>query len=209
MNNLLFSLVDVSNEIVKSLATLGVFYPILFNLFGVLATITKVSEYQMKKRDKIFIFAIVASCCWLTYFLLQGDFVSAFGNLIVVLQVLVFRLRSTHKWANSIFWLFFFIAIQLTTSLISFKTVYDIFPIVGGVLCTISYFVMKEKHYRYIAFFACTCWLLNSVTKGYLLASINDAASVISVVVAIIRYSILEKKENQLKESVLEETKTE
>ena len=68
MNNLLFSMVDLSNGIIGTLSALGIWYPILFNFFGVCAAATKVSEFQIKKRDNILIFAIVASLCWIAYF---------------------------------------------------------------------------------------------------------------------------------------------
>ena len=148
--------------------------------------------------DKIIIFSTIASCCWFTYFVLQGDFTSAISNMLLIIQGLIFYQRGKHKWANGIGWLFVFLTAQAVFGIITFKTALDLFPIFGGSLCTIEYFVMKEKRYRIIMIFAMTLWLLNSITKGYVLATINDACCVASAIISLIRYSIIDKKEKPI-----------
>jgi hypothetical protein len=194
MENMLFSLNALSNRLVEALSSLGVYYIILFNAFGVIATCLKASEYQLKTRKAIITFAALASCCWATYFILQGDFTSALANIAIIAQNLVFMQRGKKKWASSIFWLFFFIIVQILICVTSFKTLLDLFPILGGILGAIAYFVLKEKTYRYIVFASVICWLLNSLTKGYLIASISDSIGTLSVLIAIIRFTIEEKK---------------
>ena len=199
--NLLFSSVALSNAIVSGLTSaLGNWYFILFNAFGIIAMLVKVSEFQLKTRNKIIIFATIASCSWFTYFILQGDFASAFSNMLLIIQGLVFYQRGKHKWASSIVWLFVFIGAQAAFGIFTFKTALDLFPMLGGSLCTVAYFVMQERKYRYIVIIATALWLLNSVTKGYLLASVNDASCLISAIIGLIRFTLIEKKQNEQKE---------
>ena len=201
MNNLLFSAAALSDAIVNTLTSVfGNWYVILFNAFGIIAMLVKVCEFQLKTRNKIIIFATIASCCWFTYFILQGDFASAFSNLILIIQGIIFYQRGKHKWASSIVWLFVFIGAQAIFGIFSFKTALDLFPMFGGAFLTIAYFVMQEKRYRLIVIFGMSLWLLNSITKGYLLSTINDASCLVSAIIGLIRFTLIDKKQNQQKE---------
>lgn len=201
MNNLLFSAVALSDAIVNTLTSaLGSWYIILFNAFGIIAMLVKVCEFQLKTRNKIIIFATIASCSWFIYFILQGDFASAFSNLILIIQGIIFYQRGKHKWASSIIWLFVFIGAQAVFGILTFKTALDLFPIFGGAFLTVAYFVMQEKRYRLIVIFGMSLWLLNSITKGYLLATINDASCVISAIIGLVRFTLIEKKQNEQKQ---------
>ena len=194
MVNLLFSSASLSAAIVNALTnSLGNWYVVLFNAFGILAMLVKVCEFQLKTRNKIIVFATISSCCWFTYFTLQGDFTSAISNFILIVQGIIFYQRGKHKWADSIAWLFVFLCAQAVFGIFTFKTPLDLFPIFGGSFCTIAYFVMQENKYRVVSIVAMTLWLLNSITKGYLLATINDASSVVSAIIGLVRFNLLAK----------------
>lgn len=197
MNNLLFSVANLSDALVNTLSgVFGNWYVVLFNVFGVLAMIFKICEYQLKTRDKIIIFATSAACCWFTYFMLQGDFASGISNLILIIEGFVFYQRGKHKWADSIVWLFVFLGAQATFGIFTFKTALDLFPILAGAFCTVAYFVIKENRYRVIVIFAMMMWLSNSITKGYVLAIVNDSCCVISAIIGLIRFNITGKNKN-------------
>lgn len=201
INNLLFSIVEISNKLVLALSSyLGIWYTIILNAFGVIAILLKVSEFQLKSRKFIFLFASLSALCWVMYFLVQGDFVSMFINLICMINIIIFLQRDKYKWANSKWLLYIFIALQLTLGIISFKYWHDIFAIVGGVLTTLSYFVLNKKTYRIINVFNMSCWVSNSISKMYLLALINDSFALVSVIVSIFRFYVF-KQDNDSKKN--------
>ena len=75
MNNLLFSMADFSANMVKSLeSSLGIWYLIILNAFGVIAIICKILEYQAKSRVLSLTLCSIASVCWVAYFAFYGDF---------------------------------------------------------------------------------------------------------------------------------------
>ena len=206
---LLISSVALSELITTTLTNaLGNWYAVLFNAFGILAMLVKVCEFQLKTRNKIIIFATVASSCWFTYFVLQGDFTSAISNFVLMVQGIIFYQRGKHKWANSFAWLFVFLATQVVFGILTFKSALDLFPIFGGSLCTIAYYVMQEKRYRVVIIVATALWLLNSITKGYLLATINDASCFISAIIGLVRFNLPIKKK-VAQEILVKEQKTE
>ena len=184
INNIFDGLVDFLNS------NLGVWYIVLINFFGVLAILTKVSEYQFKKRVIRFIICVSASLCWLIYFVLQGQTVSALANLVSLIQTLVFMQRENHEWAKSKIWLYVFLASQIAICLIGFKVWHDIFPPLAGIFGAIAYFVIDEKTYRYFALLNVVFWLANSIAKMPMtvLALVCDATCTVSGIIGLIRF---------------------
>ena len=202
INNLVFSIVEISNKLVYALSnSLGIWYTIILNAFGVIAILLKVSEFQLKSRKLIFTFASCSALCWVMYFLVQGDFVSMFINLICMINIIIFLQRDKYKWASSRWLLYIFIALQLTLGIISFKYWHDIFAICGGVLTTLSYFVLNKKTYRFINVFNMSCWVSNSISKMYVMALINDSFALVSVIVSIFRFYVFKSKTDNQEES--------
>lgn len=201
MNNLLFSLAQLGESIVNGLTSaLGeLWFAVLVNAIGVVAIVVKITETQNKKRNNILMFAILGYLCWVTYFILNGDFTSAMVNLIGCIQGIVFMQRDKHKWANSIFWLFFFIAVQLVVAFFIWKSPFSLFSIVAGLISTIAYFVIDEKLYRYLFLALILLWIGNGIVYFYPIALIHDSFAAVSITIAIIRYNILGKDKPEIK----------
>ena len=185
---------------------LGFWYIILINIIGVLAILTKASEYQFKKRAIRFMLCITACTCWLTYFLLQGQTVSTFANLVSALQTVIFMQRDKHEWAKSKIWLFVFLILQISTCVIGFRVWHDIFPPVAGIFGAIAYFVLDEKKYRCFALLNVIFWLSNSISKMplTLLALICDSTCTISGTIGLVRFYKRQKGKNAEEEQKLE-----
>ncbi len=183
-------------------SNLGFWYIILINFFGVLAILTKVTEYQFKKRITRFIICTCASLCWLIYFILQGQTVSALANLVALIQTLIFMQRDRYEWAKSKIWLFVFLILQITICVVGFKVWHDIFPPIAGVFGAIAYFVIDEKTYRYFALLNVVFWLLNSIAKMPMtvLALVCDSTCTISSMVGLYRFYKRKKLQSASKE---------
>ena len=198
MNNLLLSVQSFSDNLVSILGnSLGIWYLIILNAFGVIAIGCKVCEYQSKKRSFAFMLANLSQMLWTAYFIFSGDFVSAISCVITFSAVMLFKQRDRHKWAKSVWWLVLFLAIQGTLSFFTYKSWKDIFVILAGVTGVMAYFCVDMRKYRILSFFYASFWLLNSIMKIYLLALISDLASVVSVSIGIFRYDILKSKSKE------------
>ncbi len=201
MANSLFSFATLGNSIVSYLVSVlgNVWYQVVVNAIGVIAIGLKITETQNKKRNKIIFFAMMNMICWIVYFILNGDFTSGIVNLIACIQTLVFYQRKKHKWANSIIWLFFFIAVQIALSVFIWKGPLSLFSICAGMLGTVTYFVMDERKYRYLFLVYILLWIGNGIAYFYPIALIHDSFAAISIFIAIIRYNILKKNNKQQK----------
>jgi hypothetical protein len=208
MNNLLLSIPELSDNFVSVLSSsLGVWYLIITNAIGVFAILCKVFEYQVAKRSTMFVFATIANICWVLYFLLFGNFASSLTCVINVVKMFIFMKRDNCQWANSIFWLFFFLLLQALVAVFTVKSYLDIFSVTAGFLGIFAYYVINQKHYRLLSFFHMAVWVANSIVNFYLIALISDVMSTTSCAVAIYRYD-LSKNARKLKKEEKEQNKT-
>ena len=195
MNNLL-TIADFSVNMIKTLNdTLGIWYMIILNAFGVFAIICKILEYQVKSRDKCFMLSTVANACWVMYFVLFGNFASALTCVINVVKLLVFMQRGKRAWADSWAWLVAFLVAQILVTVFTVSSWVDVFCITAGFLGIFAYFVKDRKQYRLLSFFHMAVWVANSIANFYLVALLSDSFSTISCGLALYRFDI--KKQAQ------------
>ena len=197
INNLLFS----GTQLVAFLTgTLGqAWYLVILNAFGVIAIACKIFEYQVAKRDNMFVLATFANVCWVLYFAFYGNLASALTCVINVIKMLIFVQRGKYAWADSIIWLIVFLIFQILVTVFTVSSWLDVFSVTAGFLGILAYFVVNQKTYRALSFVHMAVWVLNSVVNFYPIALISDSVSTISCGVAIYRYDIknkIDKKDN-------------
>ena len=210
MNNLLFSIAAFSENMVKTLSnSLGVWYLIILNGFGVIAIICKIFEYQVVKRDTMFVLSTVANFCWVLYFAMYGNFASTLTCAINVIKLLIFMQRGKHAWAESVWWLIGFLVLQVFVTVFTVRAWYDVFSVTAGFLGILAYFVVNQKKYRALSFVHMAVWVANSIVNFYPIALISDSMSTVSCGIAIWRYDLskksrLDKKTEENKEEISE-----
>ena len=190
MNNLLFSLSDFAKNLND---ILGIWYLIILNAFGVIAIIFKIIEYQVKKRNTMFVMVIIAGICWTLYYAFYGNSASTLTLLINVVKLLIFMRRDTCAWARSVLWLYFFLALQIVVAVFTVSSWLDIFAILAGFVGIFAYFVVDGKKYRLISFIHMTLWVINGSINFYPIALVSDSVSTVSCGVAIYRYDLSKK----------------
>ena len=194
---------NLSRNIVATLSPLGIWYLIFTNLAGVFAIIFLAASFQMKSRTNLLLVFVFAQLCWAIYFILQGDLSSGILCLFSIIMSLVFMQREKHKWANSIFWLFFFSAIMVSCSILTFNHDWrNIFPLLGNLLTAISFYLLNQKMLRIINIGTYLCWIGNSVSKFYIVALISDTSTLLSVIISLIRLKKAQKQTQPLPDKI-------
>ena len=208
MNNLLISLAQIGENIFNGLNnSLGVvWFNIIINLVGAFAIAVKIIETQNKKRSVIILLAILNYLLWISYFVLNGNFTSAIVNTISCIQALVFLQRGKHTWADSKFWLVFFLAVQVIASFFTWNGPFSLFSIGAGLLSTIAYYVMDEKLYRYFFLALILLWIGNGIVYFYPIALIHDVFAGVSIIIAIVRYNFLGKDKSKNAKGQIKDT---
>ena len=197
VNDLLFSIANVSEGMVKAFEdTMGVGYPILYNAIGVISIFLQFMIFQMKCKKRIVFVGILSDIGWLSYFALQGDFISGTANIIGIMSKVVIILQSKYRWAESKLWNIFFVAFAAVFSVLTFKVWMDIFALIACTLSILAFFMEKENNIRKVALFAYCAFACNSISKFYIVALIADITALISCVMGLIRYKNNEVEEN-------------
>ena len=189
VNNLLFSIADISEKMVKILdGAMGIWYPILFNAIGVISIFLQFMIFQMKCKKQIVFVGILSDIGWLSYFALQGDFISSTANIIGIMSKIIILLQSKYRWAESKLWNIFFVAFAAVFSMLTFKVWMDVFALIACTLSILAFFMTKENNIRKVALLAYRAFACNSISKLYVVALIADITALISCIIALIRY---------------------
>lgn len=172
----------------RLISSMGIGYYILVYGIGVLAMTFSVIAFQFKKRATIILSNFSGQTCWVVYFLLQNDLMSAIACGLSAVMLAIFSKKEQWKWATGPVCVVFFILLFLGFSLFSFQVWSDIFPLLAGVFAVIANSRATEKRLRQFSVFWCLFWLLNSAFKAYPVAFVNDFLCTGSTIVALIRY---------------------
>lgn len=187
--NLLFSISSISEKMVKTLdGAMGIWYSVLYNAIGVISIFLQFMIFQMKHKKQIVFVGILSDIGWLSYFVLQGDFISSTANIIGIMSKIIILCQSKYRWAESKFWNVFFVAFAATFAVLTFKVWMDVFAVLACTLSILAFFMTKENNIRKVALFAYCAFACNSISKGYVVALIADITALISCIVALIRY---------------------
>ena len=166
-------------------------YFVLFYGIGMVGIGVKVSEVQLKKRTNILFFSMLSSSCWICYYLLGGNITSALTGLLSVVRCIIFYQRGKHKWASSIFWLFFFMTLQTLIGIFTFSSWRSLFAVMAGYLQIIAYYVLNVRVYRIVIFFSFLFWMGNSISNALYVALLSDCFGAVSTAIAIVRYDLI------------------
>ena len=195
--SLLASIADISERMVNALdGAMGKGYPILFNTIGVISIFLQFMIFQMKRKKEIVFVGITSDIGWLSYFALQGDFISGTANIIGIMSKIVILLQEKHAWAKSMLWNVFFVVFAAVFSVLTFKVWMDVFALAACTLSILAFFMTKENNIRKVAFLAYCAFACNSISKFYVVALIADITALISCVLSLIRYRRNGKQEN-------------
>lgn len=189
INQLLFSITDISEGLVGALdGALGIWYKILFNAIGVVSIFLQFMIFQMENKKKIVFVGILSDIGWLSYFALQGDFISGTANIIGIISKVVITLQGKHQWAESKLWNIFFVAFAAVFSIWTFQRWMDVFALMACTLSILAFFMTKENDIRKVALLAYCAFMCNSISKLYVVALIADITALASCAVALYRY---------------------
>ena len=168
--------------------SMGVGYVVLVYGIGVLAMAFSVVAFQFKRRVTIILGNFLGQSCWVLYFLLQNDPMSAIACGLSAIMLALFAKKDTWRWTTGPVVMTVFILLFSGLTLLSFKTWSDVFPLLAGVFAVLANSRSSEQKLRLLSAFWCFFWLLNSVFKLYPVAFINDFLCTASAVVSLIRY---------------------
>ena len=177
---------------------------IIAQVVGALGILTNALIYQQKTRRRLIAFKLIADVIWGTHYAMLGAYSGMAICIIAVFRELIFINREEKKWAQHIIWPIIFVSAALSTAALTWNGPLSILPAVASATSVIGFWIGKPRFSRILVFPITALMVTYDALSGSYAGLLNEAISVTSTVIGIIRLDI--KKKN---EKVLEKAETE
>ena len=167
-------------------------------IIGLLAVACFLLSYQMKRRKGIILINATSRALYILQYILLG----AFDGAALDVSGIVASILAGKKDAPLIkkHLKLFVVGIDLiiiASGLIFYRNIFSLFPIVGVLLHTSAFWLEREKHIRLVSLLGSPFWLVFNITSGAYGSAIGDTLSIVSILIAIFRYDILNKHKGE------------
>jgi hypothetical protein len=161
---------------------------IIAQVFGLLASLTLIASVQFKKKEHILILTIVNSILFTISFIFleafSGAAVCALGALISAVIFIVEKLGRRVNWLLIVI----FALAELAALVLTFKTPWDVVPIVGTGFWLASLLQRDENRLRWLMMVNFVAWIIYGIVTTAYTSIIADIFSIISTIIALVRY---------------------
>ena len=91
------------------------------------------------------------------------------------------------KWAKSKIWLFFFIGCYISSSIITAKNIFGIFPVTASILATVAFWNKNVKNIKIISIPVSSCMLIYNLYCFSIAGIINEIITLSSIFIILKR----------------------
>ena len=152
----------------------------IIGFFGIAANLL---IYQQKTQNRVLLFKLISDIIWAAHYFLLGAFSGAAVACIGILRESVFMLSKKNREK----WLVLFMCIAIGSAFLTWKNVFSLFPAAASVLSVVSFWQIKAKNTRLLAFPISLCMGIYSVTSGSLSGFVNEVLTVSSSAIGLFR----------------------
>ena len=168
--------------------------PLLIRILGIVGLILCIIPFQFKKHKHIVLCKMSSSIVFsIQYFLLGPDaYTGAWLDLISALRNYLFY-KFVDKKLSTLPVILFFLTLVLGLGIYSWAGWITLLALIPKVITTISYGMKNERLLRLITLPSCFFWIAYNCIVGSYEASVADALTLLSIIVAIYRYDIKDR----------------
>ena len=171
-------------------------------IIGLIAVACFLLSYQQKKRKAIILTNATSRALYILQYILLGAFDGAALDVSGMIASLLANKKNVPFIKKHL--KFFIIAMDLVivaSGLIFYRNIFSLFSIVGVLLHTSAFWLDNERYIRIVSLLGSPFWLVFNLTSGAYGSAIGDTLSIVSILVAICRYDIFNKKGDKTNEN--------
>lgn len=161
-------------------------------IFGFSAMAVAISTYQFNKHKIMMILLTLCSTFWCLHFLCLGAYTAVALNVINLIRNAVYGFRDK-KWAQSNAVPAAFLAVTVLAVVLTWKNIWDIFPLVAAVFATLANWQTDTRKLRYLTYPVSVGWLVYNIVNHSVAGMCNEIFTIVSLTVGVVRYDILKK----------------
>lgn len=146
--------------------------------------------YSRKTRSRILAFKLVQDVCWFVHYLLLGAYSAAATSFLCISRSVVYA-NNHRKFFASKIWLFVYVMLYAASAVLTWKSVFSIFPAISSILSSIGFWLKTPRRTKIVSIFASLCSLVYNITAAHSPAVyIGVTFTVTTSLYSIIRESI-------------------
>lgn len=168
---------------------------------GYLALLFVILSFQNSTRVKILLFMLVGILLFVIHYALLGAWIGSLMNLIEAAMVFIAYKKETDAWAQKKFWPYVFIVIFIVAGAMTAKSIVDCLPVLAQIFGTIAVWQTNPRAIRFIMLVPRPLWFTYNLVVGSYAGMITEAFILVSVLVGIIRFDILDKSKKKNRKS--------
>ncbi|MBQ2734642.1 MAG: YgjV family protein [Clostridia bacterium] len=164
---------------------------------GLLAVAIYVTGYQQKKRKRIVFCGVVSRALYILQYLLLGAFAGAVLDVIGIIASFLAGMKHKEWVRKHMVTILIVLNISMVVGgvvlYLWFGDIYSPLPVIGVMLQTGAFWLDDEKKIRRMSLAGCPFWVsYNFISRAYG-SVVGDLLSIVSLVIAMIRYDLLKK----------------
>ena len=176
-------------------------------IVGVIGILSAAIIYQQKTRKGLMITKLISDVIWAVHYILLGAYTGMAICVLAVFRELMNRGR--YKWASHVIWPIIFSAAALGTSVLTWNGPISILPAAASALSVVAFWVGNPKLSRILLFPISTAMVIYDIATGSYAGVLNEAISMTSAFIGIIRLDIKHGKKSDENEKTPDETDSE
>lgn len=163
-------------------------------IVGVINLIANFLCLQQKSKNKVLIFQIAINLLYMLQFLIIDIKTGIIISSVNSIRCIVFYIYQKKKLKPSCLVLFVFITATIVGGFVTWQNMYSTLAIIGTLLYTYALWQDNIKTIRKCSVIMSSGWIIYNLLIGVYSSAISEAMGLISALIAIIRYDILNKK---------------
>lgn len=158
---------------------------------GVVAMACLFLSYQQKSRKGLITYKLSADVFWALHYALLGAYGGMIPNLSGIFREIVFVNREKKKWASCHIWPVFFIVLNFSLGLLSYKSPINLLPITASAFVTVSLWLKNTRLTRIISVPVSLSFFIYDIFAGSYIGMVNESLAILSIILYFL------KKENK------------
>ena len=170
-------------------------YLMIAQTVGIVGMILVFLSFQINSKKNILFFQILSSLVFGVHFFMLNAFTGVAMNAVSIFRNSIFYQSEKHAWARHKAWIAVFILLYTGMGLLTWDNWFSILLMISMVTTTFAFWETNPTRIRLLYFPGSPCWLVYNITNGSVAGIITESFSIISLIIAFIRFDILHQEE--------------
>lgn len=153
---------------------------------GFIAMTLTILSFQFTKHRSIMALMTASSVFWICHYLLLGLYPAVAINTMNMFRNYIYGLRESKGW-NSKFIPGAFVIIAAVSVIATWENVWSVLPLIASVTATVANWQTRTKNLKLLSYPRYGMWLVYDLINRAWAGAANDAFTIVSISVSLIR----------------------